>query len=74
MNVSQRRSRFEAQLAGAHRSAYHAAQQADALGYRGAEWRLQQVMAELKELMELSLSSNPRALDKLRLATDDVPF
>jgi hypothetical protein len=74
MNVSQRRSAFEAKVAASHRMAYYAAQQADALGYRGALQDLDRVQLILEDLLENSLSSNPRALDKLRHITDDVPF
>ena len=74
MTVSQRRSKFEAQIAAAHRSAYYAAQEADGLGYGGALQRLHQVQLILKELLEDSLSSNPRALERLKLMRDDVPF
>lgn len=74
MNVSERRSAFEAKLAAAHRMAYYAAQQADALGYRGAEQQLHTVMATLTELMQDSVSSNPSALRSLRTMRDNVPF
>lgn len=74
MTVSQRRSAFEAKLAAAHRMAYYAAQQADGLGYRGAQRDLHEVQVILKQLLENSLSSNPRALDKLKRIQDDVPF
>lgn len=74
MNVSQRRSAFEAKLSASHRMAYYAAQQADALGYRGALQELHIIQARLRKLMEDSISSNPRALDRLKHARDDVPF
>lgn len=74
MNVSQTRSKFEAQVAGAHRSAYYAAQQADALGYRGAVEELHRIQSALKLLLEDSLSSSPAARRRLTQIRDDVPF
>jgi len=72
--MSQRRSSFEAKLAGVHRSAYYAARDADALGYRGALQRLEQIQLLAKELMEDSLSPSPAARSRLQHMRDDVPF
>lgn len=70
MPTSTQRSRYEARLAAAHRSAWHAAQEAEQFGDEGASEDLTAIMGHLSVLLQDSLKGKKRNRRQIAMRLD----